>query len=99
MSQQQGSGSFHTFSVASPKIESPERPFPCPNCPARFQRKRDMERHRRSVHATSLLTSQPYECGGCDERFPRSDARARHWKNNPECEEIRKAREEAKQAE
>lgn len=70
-----GTSSSHAAAQAE------ERQFACDRCPARFARKRDRDRHERSVHTGQT----PYHCLGCGEGFVRSDARGRHWKADPSC--------------
>ncbi|KAG8848898.1 hypothetical protein FRB91_010418 [Serendipita sp. 411] len=85
---------LYPFLTSLKPLESDERPFGCEKCPARFARKRDVDRHKRSVHGGP--NSTPYHCIGCNERFVRSDARGRHFKASPSCYEMHKAAEETK---
>ncbi|KAG8818258.1 hypothetical protein FRC19_010778 [Serendipita sp. 401] len=55
-------------------------PHFCPECPRSFARARDLKRHFR-LHSGE----RPYLCTGCGEAFIRSDARGRHFANNPSC--------------
>ncbi|KIM24728.1 hypothetical protein M408DRAFT_56814, partial [Serendipita vermifera MAFF 305830] len=59
----------------------PDRPFGCHMCDLNFSRRRDRDRHERSVHTRFSM----YHCDGCGMGFVRTDARGRHWKNHPEC--------------
>ena len=47
-----------------------ERRFECDQCPQKYHRKSDLERHK-SIH----LTERPFPCAYCDKRFTRPDAR------------------------
>ncbi|CCA69336.1 hypothetical protein PIIN_03235 [Serendipita indica DSM 11827] len=60
----------------------------CDKCPATFQRMTDLKRHIRSVHTNET----PYKCLGCDEGFVRSDARLRHWRETPSCQQLHEQR-------
>jgi len=60
-----------------------DRPFCCGTCPWQFARKRDRDRHERSVHTREGR----YRCVACQQGFVRSDARQRHWKKVPLCQE------------
>ncbi|KAI8837813.1 hypothetical protein BC829DRAFT_365007, partial [Chytridium lagenaria] len=61
-----------------------DRPFGCVDCPLRFARSHDLQRHRRSG-----VKGKRYVCEWCGTRFARSDARLRHLK----VEERRRERE------
>ncbi|KAI7860260.1 hypothetical protein BDC45DRAFT_494010 [Circinella umbellata] len=56
------------------------RPYQCGVCSRNFARRHDLERHTR-VH-TGV---KPYVCPCCLKAFPRSDARGRHFRNEPKC--------------
>jgi hypothetical protein len=46
-----------------------DRPFKCDQCPQSFNRRRDVERHKR-IH----LALKPFPCSHCDKSFSRKDA-------------------------
>ncbi|PVF93096.1 hypothetical protein CPB86DRAFT_716172 [Serendipita vermifera] len=61
-----------------------EKIYYCTTCSYKTIRKRDRNRHIRSVHTRET----PYLCEACDMGFVRSDARARHWKKVALCREL-----------
>lgn len=59
-----------------------ERNFRCQVCSVGFFRKHDLARHARSHTG-----EKPFPClGGCGKTFRRADARGRHWRLNPLCD-------------
>ncbi|KAK8197306.1 uncharacterized protein BKA78DRAFT_75953 [Phyllosticta capitalensis] len=59
---------------------SPEKPYECPTCQARFRRLHDLKRH------TKLHTGErPHTCPKCGRKFARGDALARHNKGQGGC--------------
>jgi len=55
----------------------------CDGCDALFARKHDLDRHRR-IHTLEA----PYLCRGCMRSYRRSDARKRHWDQEPACAQM-----------
>ncbi|KAI8919523.1 hypothetical protein BC831DRAFT_385837, partial [Entophlyctis helioformis] len=53
---------------------STHRPFACSSCPIAFQRKHDLVRHTRSIHAPI----KQFWCRPCDRSYARADALKRH---------------------
>ncbi|KAJ3079055.1 hypothetical protein HK102_004057 [Quaeritorhiza haematococci] len=53
------------------------RNFPCDECNARFRRKQDLQRHRRTMHSEAKL----HRCPNCDKEFARADALKRHMQS------------------
>ncbi|KAH6696004.1 hypothetical protein EV126DRAFT_366782 [Verticillium dahliae] len=56
-----------------PPAPVPQRPFSCPICGLKFQRKHDRKRHMH-VHGEG----KRFTCGLCHEEFARRDALLRH---------------------
>jgi uncharacterized Zn-finger protein len=78
------SPSLPSSSTPSDPISPTERTYYCTTCSYKTIRKRDRNRHIRSVHTRET----PYVCEACEVGFVRSDARARHWKKVALCYEL-----------
>jgi len=64
----------------STKADDLTKTLSCDGCDAMFARKHDLDRHRR-IHTLEA----PYMCRGCRRSYRRSDARKRHWDQEPAC--------------
>jgi len=84
---------FHPEGTPQPKgrgarktakaIDDNSKTLPCDGCDALFARKHDLDRHRR-IHTLEA----PYLCRGCMRSYRRSDARKRHWDQEPGCAQM-----------
>ncbi|KAI8146636.1 hypothetical protein BJV82DRAFT_392788 [Fennellomyces sp. T-0311] len=54
--------------------------FPCPECPLTFTRKRDITRHKKTIHTEKKIK---YTCEFCNKSYTRDDSRKRHYPNCP----------------
>ncbi|KAG8813352.1 hypothetical protein FRC17_001602 [Serendipita sp. 399] len=79
--QPESSTSRPQFVTAGGKVISAAAARPCPDCSAIFERNTDLQRHIRTNHTGHT----PYKCYGCNQAYSRSDARGKHWKENPSC--------------
>ncbi|THH06365.1 hypothetical protein EW145_g4138 [Phellinidium pouzarii] len=77
----QPASEFNSGSGPSPSPSPPETK--CSFCTRTFKRSFDCKRHE-NTHTNA----SPYMCLGCGNAFKRSDARTRHWKKYPSCEQL-----------
>ncbi|KAG9045836.1 hypothetical protein FS837_005589 [Tulasnella sp. UAMH 9824] len=81
-----------TKEVLTPNFRtSPPKTLRCPHdgCTSIFARAHDLRRHA-NIH-TGIL---PFTCLACKKGFNRSDGRKRHWKQDPDCEDVHMGLEE-----
>ena len=49
----------------SPDAKEIEKPFPCPECPKRYNSKTNMTRHCKAAHGNAADQGKDFKCGAC----------------------------------